>query len=135
MGNRYYNTKCLAFASCKSSQLEFVWVSTVHYQMFTRNTTHSAIQPERSFSKKEHSQIFETEWTITVGQWWSFEKNPLLQSLQPKNSSDLHSLQSCLPHIIIFCMDSFLSNVKIPSLRLFFHFVMEKIFYDYYMLL
>ena len=56
------------------------------------------------------------------------------QSLQPKNPSDLHNLQSpftCemllnLPHVLILHLDLLLSNVKIPALNLFFCFVMKR---------
>ena len=33
-----------------------------------------------------------------------------------------------LQHVLIFRMDSLLSNVKIPVLRLFFYFVMKRYF-------
>ena len=78
--------------------------------MPARNKWHSALQPGCSCSKKEYSKKVETEWTTTSGWWWSLKKARNLQ------------------HVLIFRMDSLLSNVKIPVLRLFFYFVMKRYF-------
>ena len=61
------------------------------------------------------------------------------QSLQPKNPSDLHNLQSpftCemflnLPHVLIFHLDLLLSNVKNTYFAFVFLFCDKKIDYDY----
>ena len=72
-----------------------------------------------------------------------FEKSSPLQSLQPKNPSDLHNLQSpftCemllnVPHVLIFHLDLLLSNVKNTWFAFIFLFCDEKADYEYYMLL
>ena len=105
-------------------------------QISSQNKWHSALQPGRSCSKKGHFKRVETEWTTTFDWWWFLEKSSPLESLQPKNSSDLHSLRSSFTcemlcsqsHVLIFRMDSLLSNVKISALRLFFYFVMKRYF-------
>ena len=111
--------------------------------MPTRNKWQSALQPGHSCSKKGHSERVETKRTTSFGWWWSLEKSSPLQSLQPKNPSDLQNLQSpftCkmllnLPHVLIFHLDLLLSNVKNTCFAFIFLFCDEKTDYDYYMLL
>ena len=109
--------------------------------MFAQNKWHSALQPGRRYSKKGLSQRIKTDWTTIFGQWWSFDKSYPLHSLKttkPKWFAQLAKFiyiwnpwQSItrpnFPHVLII-------HVKIPALRFFFYFVMEKIVYDYYML-
>ena len=62
--------------------------------MSAQNSWHRKLQPECSYSKKEHSQRVETNWTVTFDWWWSLVPliSPLLQRLQPKWFAQLPEL-------------------------------------------
>lgn len=62
--------------------------------MSAQNNWHRKLQPECSYSKKEHSQRVETNWTVTFDWWWSLVPliSPLLQRLQPKWFAQLAEL-------------------------------------------
>ena len=82
---------------------------------------------------KIHLQQHLQQNTATLCWWWDLEKSEPMQSLKPKNPSDLHKLQSSftweflynLPYVLVFRMNSLLPNVKKPVFRFFFYFVMK----------
>ena len=80
-----------------------------------------------------HLQQHLQQNTATFCWWWDLDKSSAMQSLKPKNPSDLHQLQSSftweflynLPYVLVFRMNSLLPNVKKPALRFFSYFVMK----------